>query len=62
MCDNKVYLILIMFIIDFDECLGEGSGNECEHICVNYPGGFNCRCFDDFELVNDAQCQSMECV
>ena len=32
----------------------------CEQGCVNYLGGFNCSCFDGFELVNGAQCQGIE--
>ena len=58
---NFILLIIINFllIIDFDECVGEGSGNECEYICVNYLGGFNCSCFDGFELVNNTQCQGI---
>ena len=46
-----------MFLIDYDECAGEGSGNTCEQGCVNNPGGFTCTCFDGFELVNDVQCR-----
>ena len=44
---------------DFDECMGEGSGNECEQGCVNYPGGFNCSCPDGFGLINGVQCQGI---
>ena len=56
MCDYYSTLQLIL-IIDFDECVGEGSGNKCEQGCVNNPGGYNCTCFDGFELVHDTECQ-----
>ena len=48
---------LLFMIADYDECMGEGLGNECEQGCDNNPGGFNCTCFDGFELVNETQCQ-----
>ena len=45
------------FSIDLDECMGEGSGNECEQDCANNPGKFNCTCFDGYGLVNETHCQ-----
>ena len=48
---------IIISITDFDECIGEGSGNECEQGCVNNRGGFNCTCCDGYEIINDTQCE-----
>ena len=50
---------IIISITDFDECIGEGSGNECDQGCVNNRGGFNCTCCDGYELVNNTQCEGM---
>ena len=50
---------ILTSLTDLDECMGEGSDNECEQDCVNYPGGFNCSCFDGFELNDDEQCEGI---
>lgn len=36
---------------DYDEC---SSGvSDCEHICTNVDGGYNCQCYPGFELLLD---------
>ena len=56
--NNCVTIILhYQYVIDFDECVGEGSGNKCEQGCVNNPGGYDCTCIDGFKLVHDTVCQ-----
>ena len=57
MCDYNYSTLQLILIIDFDECVGEGSGNKCEQGCVNNPGGYDCTCYDGFELVHDTECQ-----
>ena len=52
-------MLLNLIIADFDECVGEGSGNKCEQGCVNYPGGFKCDCFDGFRFINETHCQGI---
>ena len=47
----------IIMLIDFDECIGEGSGNECEQECVNNQGGYSCTCIDGFELFHETECR-----
>ncbi|ESO98483.1 hypothetical protein LOTGIDRAFT_174251 [Lottia gigantea] len=40
---------------DTNECKGE---HECQQVCNNRPGGYNCSCFDGFTLQSDQKsCQ-----
>ena len=54
--DNKP--IITMFIIDYsilsdiNEC-SDGTHN-CEQVCDNTYGSYNCRCLDGYELQNDS--------
>ena len=40
------YFIQYIFYLDYDECNGEGNGNNChsEANCTNTPGSFSCAC------------------
>ena len=33
---------------DIDECADGGPGEDCEHLCVNTPGGYHCACRDGY--------------
>ena len=49
---------LISILADFNECEGEGSGENCQQVCVNNPGSFSCACFDGFASINSTHCES----
>ena len=44
-----------LYISDNNEC--EGT-NDCEHLCANIDGGFQCSCLNGYELEsNDRNCK-----
>jgi len=42
-------------VSDVDEC-AIGGTNNCEQICNNHVGSFNCSCHSGYELHNDTEC------
>ena len=55
LCVHRANLISIL--ADFNECEGEGSGENCQQVCVNNPGSFSCACFDGFASINSTHCE-----
>lgn len=44
-------------ILELDEC--EFNKHQCEHICVNRIGGYECDCFSGYSLKSDGYtCES----
>ena len=39
-CDN--YVIFSILFLDLNEC---AQGRPCQHICINNPGSYRCRCY-----------------
>ena len=50
-------VIIIILIIDINECLNENGG--CEQRCTNQNGSFKCSCNDGYVLENKKFCSSI---
>ena len=50
--------MIIYEILDIMEC--KDDIHNCSQVCVEQEGGFNCTCFDGFELLEDGvSCHGM---
>ena len=57
--DVKRSILYVIFIVDIDEC-AQGISN-CEQVCTNSDGAFNCSCFSGFVLhTNSHSCSGEE--
>ena len=43
--------IVHYYFLDVDEC--KVNNGACDHICVNKPGAFECKCNVGYELADD---------
>ena len=50
-------IIIIILIIDINECLNENGG--CEQECTNQISSFECSCNDGYALENKKFCSSI---
>ncbi|XP_051953965.1 thrombomodulin-like [Xyrauchen texanus] len=41
------------FCVDIDEC----DNDDCDQNCTNTPGGFECFCYEGFELIDEFSCE-----
>ncbi len=54
----SIYVVtLALYNADFDECEGEGTGNNCEQVCNNLPGNFDCSCDAGYDPINSTHCR-----
>lgn len=44
------------YYADMNEC-STNSTNSCQHVCVNTPGSYTCRCQTGFRLSRDGSCE-----
>ncbi|KAJ8321184.1 hypothetical protein KUTeg_001309 [Tegillarca granosa] len=41
--------------LDINEC--KAGNHECQQICVNTHGGYTCKCYDGFQMINKTHCE-----
>ena len=53
MCE--VTYVKYVFFADIEECWIDSLNGGCQHICVNTPGSYYCKCFDGYTLNADGK-------